>query len=71
MQFGIENAFNISLRCLEILRCGVISDVHKFSHPSLAQPSAFGLYNIRTVIVDNVHISYSQGSGLVALKVLY
>ena len=68
MQFGIENAYNISLRCLEILRCGVISDVHKFSHPSLAQPSAFGLYNIRTVIVDNVHISYSQGSGLVALN---
>ena len=68
MQFGIENAHNISLRCLEILRCGVISGVHNFSHPSLAPPSAFGLYNIRTVIVDNVHISYSQGSGLVALN---
>ena len=68
MQFRIENAYNISLRCLEILRCGVINGVHNFSHPSLTPSSAFGLYNIRTVIVDNVHISYSQGSGLVALN---
>ena len=54
MSFRIENACNVSVTNLNILRCG-----------SASLPAIL-LQNVQLVLLDTMHITYSEGSGLVA-----